>query len=288
VHQKCTIGNIRYLDAVDVVKGFYDLLIVGFAVSVDRYVANEKVLSDTNDIDTLDVAAGLSDRGRYLTEFSWFVLDLNAERETIARVGRGHTCHVKKYEQKVRLKQIAKCQSAIAGMGNLQKKISVEVRFPGIFNFGTWIALGLCGRISLTASRGEVKGANMDILVLTYVCYVLLSVVLTVWVAQTLHKNGRVFLIEVFRGDESLADSVNHLLVVGFYLINFGYVSLALKLGYEISSVRESIEALSWKVGLVLLVLGTMHFFNLLIFSRIHRRPRDLNQVPKAASVVQG
>jgi hypothetical protein len=195
---------------------------------------------------------------------------------------------VKKYEQKVRLKQIAKCQSAIADMGNLQKKISVEVRFPGIFNFGTWIALGLCGRISLTASRGEVKGANMDILVLTYVCYVLLSVVLTVWVAQTLHKNGRGFLIEVFRGDESLADSVNHLLVVGFYLINFGYVSLALKLGYEISSVRESIEALSWKVGLVLLVLGAMHFFNLLIFSRIHRRRRDLNQVPKAASVVQG
>ena len=67
----------------------------------------------------------------------------------------------------------------------------------------------------------------MDIVVPTYVAYIVLSVVLTVWVAQTLHKNGRVFLIEVFHGEERLADSVNHLLVVGFYLINFGYVNVS-------------------------------------------------------------
>ena len=71
---------------------------------------------------------------------------------------------------------------------------------------------------------------NTYVIVSTYVSYVILSIFLTVWVAQTLHKNGRVFLVEVFGGNESLADSVNHLLVVGFYLINFGYVSLALKL----------------------------------------------------------
>jgi hypothetical protein len=128
----------------------------------------------------------------------------------------------------------------------------------------------------------------MDILVLTYIAYILLSVVLTIWVAQTLHKNGRVFLIEVFHGDEALADSVNHLLVVGFYLINFGYISLALKMGYEIHDTRESIEALSWKIGLVLLVLGGMHFFNLFVFNKIHRRPRLFNRVRMPDSVVQG
>lgn len=62
----------------------------------------------------------------------------------------------------------------------------------------------------------------MDEKVITYGAYIVISILLTVWVARTLHKNGRVFLIEVFGGDESLADSVNHLLVVGFYLINFG------------------------------------------------------------------
>src|SRR6266571_1423566 len=105
-----------------------------------------------------------------------------------------------------------------------------------------------------------------------YLIYLAISIALTVWVARTLHKNGRVFLVDVFHGNETLADSVNHLLVVGFYLINFGYVSLALKLGYSIPSPREGIEALSVKVGMVLLVLGGMHFFNLLIFSRMRRR----------------
>lgn len=128
----------------------------------------------------------------------------------------------------------------------------------------------------------------MDVVVYTYFAYVILSVFLTVWVAQTLHKNGRVFLVEVFHGDEGIADSVNHLLVVGFYLINLGYVSLALKIGYNIETARAGIEALSWKIGLVLLVLGGMHFFNLYIFNRIHRRPKLFGRTPsQAPSVVQ-
>ena len=116
----------------------------------------------------------------------------------------------------------------------------------------------------------------MNIIIFTYLLYLSISIGLTVWVAQTLFKNGRVFLVDVFQGHEALADSVNHLLVVGFYLINFGYVSLALKIGYEVTSMREGIEALSWKVGLVLVVLGGMHFFNLYVFSRIRRRPQPL------------
>ena len=111
----------------------------------------------------------------------------------------------------------------------------------------------------------------MNTIVVTYLSYICVSIALTVWVAQTLHKNGRIFLVDVFHGNEALADSVNHLLVVGFYLINFGYVTLALKLGYEVNNAQEGIEALSWKVGLVLLVLGAMHFFNLIVFTRIRR-----------------
>lgn len=113
---------------------------------------------------------------------------------------------------------------------------------------------------------------GIDFLVVTYCFYLVISIGLTIWVARTLFRNGRVFLVDVFHGDESLADSVNHLLVVGFYLINLGYVTLALKMGYDVTTARSSIEALSQKVGWVLLVLGGMHFFNLFVFSRIRRR----------------
>src|SRR6201989_1896069 len=120
----------------------------------------------------------------------------------------------------------------------------------------------------------------MNTIVVTYLSYVCLSVMLTVWVAQTLHKNGRIFLVDVFHGNEALADSVNHLLVVGFYLINFGYVSLALKLGYTIETAEQSVEALSVKIGMVLLVLGGMHLFNLFVFSRMRRRATAHHQPP--------
>ena len=120
----------------------------------------------------------------------------------------------------------------------------------------------------------------MNIGITTYVLYLAISIALTIWVGRTLFKNGRVFLVDVFHGNEALADSVNHLLVVGFYLINFGYVSLALKLGYDVATAQEGIEALSVKVGMVLLVLGGMHFFNLLIFSRMRRRASLVNGPP--------
>ena len=113
---------------------------------------------------------------------------------------------------------------------------------------------------------------NIDFVVVTYGCYLAISIALTIWVARTLFRNGRVFLVDVFHGNAALADSVNHLLVVGFYLVNLGYVTMALKLGYDVTSTRGSIEALSAKVGWVLLVLGGMHFLNLNVFSAIRRR----------------
>ena len=127
----------------------------------------------------------------------------------------------------------------------------------------------------------------MNPTVITYLLYLALSIALTVWVARTLHRNGRLFLVDVFGGNAELADSTNHLLVVGFYLINLGFISLALKLGYDVGDARHSIEALSEKVGAVLLVLGGMHFFNLFVFSRIRRRARLAGTPPPLAPSAQ-
>ena len=112
-------------------------------------------------------------------------------------------------------------------------------------------------------------------IIVTYAVYLLISVNLTIWVARTLHKRGAIFLVEAFHGNQELASSVNHLLVVGFYLINIGFVSLALKSEAQIATTRAAIEMLSDKLGWVLLILGGMHFFNLFVFSRIRSRGRQ-------------
>jgi hypothetical protein len=112
----------------------------------------------------------------------------------------------------------------------------------------------------------------MKLILWTHLAYLAISIALTVWVARTLHKNGRIFLVDCFHGNEGLADSVNHLLVVGFYLINVGFVTLALRFGVLAGDMKEALESLSTKVGLVLLVLGAMHFFNLAVFTSCRRR----------------
>ena len=105
-----------------------------------------------------------------------------------------------------------------------------------------------------------------------YAAYLCVSLTATIWVARTLHQNGRSFLVDAFHGNRELADSVNRLLVVGFYLINIGYVMLALHTGVQVATAREAIELVCDKVGLVLILLGGMHFFNVYVFNRLRRR----------------
>jgi hypothetical protein len=105
----------------------------------------------------------------------------------------------------------------------------------------------------------------------TYLFYIALSIALTVWVGHTLHKNGRPFLLHAFDDNAVTADSINNLLLVGFYLVNFGFVSLSLRAA-PVVGLQAAIELLSVKVGQVLMVLGGMHFFNMHMLHKLGRR----------------
>jgi hypothetical protein len=109
-------------------------------------------------------------------------------------------------------------------------------------------------------------------LLAVYLVYGVASLALTVWLARTLFKNGEVFLEEVFADNPRLAASVNHLLVVGFYLLNLGYALVTLKAGNQVVTAAEGVETLAMKLGSLLLALGGLHMGNLYLFHRIRRR----------------
>ena len=98
---------------------------------------------------------------------------------------------------------------------------------------------------------------------IAYGLYLAIAIGFTIWVARTLSGNGIVFLVECFGHDEVLAKSTNHLLVVGFYLMNLGFIFLALQFGKPPATLPDMVIFLSSKVGLAVLVLGAMHFFNM-------------------------
>jgi len=122
----------------------------------------------------------------------------------------------------------------------------------------------------------------------TYLFYLAFSIGLTVWVGHTLHKNGRPFLLHAFDDNALTADSINNLLLVGFYLINFGFVSIALKTDTQVDNLQQSIELLSIKEGLVLLVLGAMHFFNMHMLHKLGRRAMARLAAGTPASQLRG
>jgi hypothetical protein len=114
------------------------------------------------------------------------------------------------------------------------------------------------------------KGAAMEPKVWMYLAYLAISIGLTIWVATTLARNGLVFLQDVF-ADSKLATSVNQLLVMGFYLLNLGFVTVAMRSSDSVPDASRALETLSWKVGFVLLVLGALHFFNVFALNRYRR-----------------
>jgi hypothetical protein len=105
-----------------------------------------------------------------------------------------------------------------------------------------------------------------------YGVYFVAALAITIWVGRTLFRSGRPFLVDAFRGNAEMADSVNHLLIVGFYLVNIGFMLLFLATGKPPARALTVVEHLSWKLGIVVVALGGMHFFNLLVLNSLRSR----------------
>jgi len=103
-----------------------------------------------------------------------------------------------------------------------------------------------------------------------HAAYLLISIGLTIWVARTLSRNGEIFLVRCFGQDEALARSTNHLLVVGFYLVNLGFISFRLDRWPD--DPNDLIPAVGSRIGITLLVLGLMHFLNMAMIARFGQR----------------
>lgn len=115
---------------------------------------------------------------------------------------------------------------------------------------------------------------------ITYITYIIISVLITVFVSRTLSKNGEIYLIDGLDGNVELAKSVNHMLVVGFYLLNLGFVLLRMQSNRQVVDIESMIVYLSSSVGIVLVVLGAAHFFNMYVIHKF--REAGLRKIERA------
>ena len=108
-----------------------------------------------------------------------------------------------------------------------------------------------------------------------YSIYLPIALFLTYFVSKTLFKNGKIFMLDIFRGREEIAEATNKLFETGFYLLNIGFALMILEMNLYENNYQVLIEALSYKIGGFSIYLGVMLFFNLYFFFRGKRKARE-------------
>lgn len=137
-----------------------------------------------------------------------------------------------------------------------------------------------------TMYEAQVVTETVDktMIVVAYLIYLPVVIALTFYVARTLFKNGKVFMMDIFRGRETIAVATNRLFEMGFYLLNLGFALLILKLDVnyeELFGKQEMIEVLSKKIGGFSIYLGMMLFLNLYLFFRGKRKAKENGAGPR-------
>ncbi len=101
--------------------------------------------------------------------------------------------------------------------------------------------------------------------ILAYTIYLLITYFVTVHVGKVFYKNGRVYILNLLAGDESTTDSINKILLTGYYLLNLGYASLMIRFWKSIYSYEELVSSIGIMTGRILLSLALIHFFNMIV-----------------------
>jgi hypothetical protein len=105
-----------------------------------------------------------------------------------------------------------------------------------------------------------------------YAIYLPIALFLTYYVSKTLFKNSKIYMLDIFRGREEIANATNKLFETGFYLLNLGFALMILEIYLYKDSYQELIEKLSYKIGGFSIYLGIMLFLNLYFFFRGKRK----------------
>lgn len=121
----------------------------------------------------------------------------------------------------------------------------------------------------------------MTVMLWSHIIFLSIAAAITVFVGRTLFKSGRIFLLQIFDGNAVTADAINRLLLSGYYLVNLACAALSLKLGTHADTLIELIERLSTNIGALMVLLGSMHFLNVVVLLAVRdRRARSIAREP--------
>ncbi len=110
---------------------------------------------------------------------------------------------------------------------------------------------------------------------ITYSIYLTIGAIIIFLVGRNLHKNGYHLILNLFQ-NELFTTTINNLLLVGYYLVNIGYLAITVVNFDQLQSLELVLIALADKIGVILLILGILHFNNIIILTLLSARKQQI------------
>lgn len=108
--------------------------------------------------------------------------------------------------------------------------------------------------------------------VIAYIIYLTITIYIIVWVGRMFHRNGSVFLLQLYKGNTELCSTINNILLVAYYLFNIGYAFMRLKTWEFVGSADQLITSVGHHLGVLVLILAVTHYFNMAVLYFLSRK----------------
>ncbi|HMJ46669.1 MAG TPA: hypothetical protein VK498_05035 [Ferruginibacter sp.] len=116
----------------------------------------------------------------------------------------------------------------------------------------------------------------MNYNILSYLVYACITIYIIYYVGRLFHRNGRIFILRLFKENESLTDTTNNILLMAYYLFNIGYSVIQFSFWEKVTGISTMISSISVKTGILILILAITHYFNILLIYFLSKRNNHL------------
>lgn len=107
---------------------------------------------------------------------------------------------------------------------------------------------------------------------IAYIIYLIITYLVTVHVGMIFYRNGRLYILNLFLGDEAITNSINKILLTGYYLLNLGYAAVMISFWDRVDTYTEMLASIATMTGRILLTLGLIHFLNMAVILIISKK----------------
>jgi hypothetical protein len=108
----------------------------------------------------------------------------------------------------------------------------------------------------------------MNLNILGYAIYLLITIFIIVKVGRICYQNGNIYVAQLIPDHIDLCHKINQVLLLGYYLMNIGYCAMTLISWEKIITFNQLIEVIAFKSAIIIGTIAFMHYGNIFVLTK--------------------